>query len=261
MKRPLVVLAAAVALGAAFSLIFPASPGARRFRVASESLCQGAALVPARIGSFPQFARAVRQEGRVRILAIGSSSTEGIGASSPAANYPSQLRDLLESALPVEAVEVVNLGVGGEKAAETVVRLREDVSRLHPDLVLWQVGTNDGIAGVTPAQYEKTLRDALRFLKGGEADVLLVGMQWSRRLATNPNYIAIRDVTARVAREEGVTLVSRYEAMRALGEASGREDFTGPDHLHMNDKGYRCLAEQIAATLSRGMDAKVADRL
>ncbi len=87
------------------------------------------------------------------------------------------------------------------------------------------------------------------------------GMQWSRKLAANPNYIAIRDVTARVAREEGVTLVSRFEAMRQLGDATGREDFIGPDNLHMNDRGYRCLAEQIAATLSHAFDDKVAGQI
>ncbi|HUO55000.1 MAG TPA: GDSL-type esterase/lipase family protein [Rhodoblastus sp.] len=261
MKRPLVVLAAALVLGAAATLLFPGADSARRFQVASESACRGAAFVPVRIGAFPQFFKAIRKEGRVRVVAIGSSSTEGVGASNPAANYPSQLRDMLEKALPVEAVEVVNLGVGGEKAAETVARLREEIPRLGPDLVVWQVGTNDGLAGVPPKQYEATLRDALRFLKGGEADVLLVGMQWSRKLVVNPNYNAIRDVTARVAREEGVTLVSRYEAMRQFGETTGREEFTGPDHLHMNDRGYRCLAEQIATTLTRARDAQVAGRL
>lgn len=242
-------------------MVFPGSHAARRLRVASEDVCRGAATMPAKIGAFPNFSKAIRDEGRVRIVAIGSSSTEGIGASTPAANYPSQLRDMLQTALPVEAVEVVNLGIGGEKAAQTALRLREEIPRLGPDLVVWQVGTNDGIGGVTPARYEATLRESLRFLKGGEADVLLVGMQWSRKLAANPNYIAIRDVTARVAREEGVTLVSRFEAMRQLSDVTGREDFIGPDNLHMNDRGYRCLAEQIAATLSHAFDDKVAGRI
>jgi lysophospholipase L1-like esterase len=245
-------------LGLALPLVWPTSNFARRLEVTSEDFCRGAASIPARIGSFPHFAKAIRDEGRVRVVAIGSSSTEGVGATSPAANYPSQLRDLLEQALPAEAVEVVNLGIGGEKAATTVERLREAIPRLNPDLVLWQVGTNDGIAGVPRKQYEATLRDALRFLKSSASDVLLVGMQWSRKLAANPNYVAIRDATASVARDEGVTLVSRYEGMLQLGEATGREDFIGPDHLHMNDKGYHCLAEEIATTLSRGFDRKLA---
>jgi lysophospholipase L1-like esterase len=258
MRRPFVVLAASLGLGLAVTLVLPGKNVARRLQVASEDVCRGAASLPARIGAFPQFTKAIREEGRVRIVAIGSSSTEGVGASNPGANYPSQLRGMLEKALPAESIEVVNLGVGGEKAAQTVARIKEDIPRLDPDLVLWQVGTNDGVSGVSPTQYAVTLREALRFVKQHNADVLLVGMQWSRKLAANPNYGAIRDVTTRIAREEGVTLVSRYEAMRQLGEATGREDFIGPDHLHMNDKGYRCLAEQIAATLSHSFDQKTA---
>jgi acyl-CoA thioesterase I len=260
-RRKLVLFGASLALGAALPLVFTGSQPARRFRVAGETFCRGAALVPAHMPPLPRFSRAVREEGRVRIVAIGSSSTEGVGASGPAENYPSQLRDLLEEALPVEAVEVVNLGVGGETAAETALRLRDDIPRLDPDLVLWQVGANDGIRGVPPKHYEATLRDALRFLKKSDSDVVLVGMQWTRWLAARPNYGPIRDVTARVARDMDVALVSRYDAMRRYGGAAGREEFTGPDHLHLNDKGYRCLAEEIAITLARAMDEKVASRL
>jgi acyl-CoA thioesterase I len=260
MRRPLVTLAAAVALGTALPLAFHAGRTTERFRVASDSVCRGAAFVPAHIAPLPHFSKALRQDGRVRIVAIGSSSTEGVGASEPTDNYPSQLREMLDNALPVEAVEVVNLGVGGETSAETVARLREQIPRLGPDLVLWQVGANDGMKGVPPTQYEATLRDALRFLKRGDADVVLVGMQWTRRLAARSNYSAIRDATAQVAREENVTLIPRYEAMLQYSKATGREDFTGPDHVHLNDKGYRCLAEQIAATLSRAMDEKFAGR-
>ena len=116
--------------------------------------------------------------------------------------------------------------------------------------MIWQVGTNDALRSVPLADYERTLRGTLGLLKASGQDVLLVGMQWTRKFAANPNYIAVRDVTARVAAEQGVTLVSRYDAMRRVAELNGREDLIGPDHLHMNDRGYRCLAEQVAVTLS-----------
>ncbi|WP_298352575.1 GDSL-type esterase/lipase family protein [Rhodoblastus sp.] len=261
MRRAFVLFGASLALGAALPLVLPVGRPAQRLRVASENSCLGAARVPAHIAPLPHFSRAVGEEGRVRIVAIGSSSTEGVGASSPAENYPSQLREMLAKALPAEAIEVVNLGVGGETAAETAARLREEIPRLHPDLVLWQVGANDGITGVPPEKYEATLRDALDFLKKTDTDVVLVGMQWTRRLAALPNYLPIRDVTARVARDAGVALVSRYDAMRQYGGAAGREEFTGPDHLHLNDKGYRCLAEQIAVTLSHAIDDNVISRV
>ncbi len=239
-------------------LTFPATvPGetfTRDLHVAAEASCGVGDALPARVAALPHFSDAIDSGRQVRIVAIGSSSTQGVGASSPARNYPSQLHALLQLALPGEKFEVINLGIGGETAKTTVARLRRAIPRLSPDLVVWQVGTNDALTGVPIGDYEATVRGALDFLKAGGRDTLLVGMQWTRKLAANRNYAAVRDATVRVAQEEGVSLVSRYEAMRKLADASGHEEFTGPDHLHMNDRGYRCLAEEVAATLSRAVE-------
>ncbi len=214
--------------------------------------------MPAKAVALPGFSQALRRGGRVRIVAIGSSSTEGVGASSPAANYPSQLRALLETSLPRDEFEVINLGVGGETAGKTAQRLRRDIPALEPDLVVWQVGTNDALAGAQIAAYEATLHGTLQFLKAQRVEVLLVGMQWTRKLAGNEAYAQVREATANVARREGVGIVSRYDAMRQLAEASGSEDLIGPDNLHMNDRGYRCMAEQVAVTLAHAVDADTA---
>jgi lysophospholipase L1-like esterase len=102
------------------------------------------------------------------------------------------------------------------------------------------------------------LGGTLQFLKAQRVDVLLVGMQWTRKLASNEAYGQVREATANVARREGVGIVSRYDAMRQLAEASGSEDLIGPDNLHMNDRGYRCMAEQVAVTLAHAVDADTA---
>jgi lysophospholipase L1-like esterase len=163
--------------------------------------------------------------------------------------------------MPGENFEVINLGVGGETAGKAVERIRRDIPKLSPDLVIWQVGTNDAINGAIVADYRSVVRDAVQFLKDRQFDVVLIGPQWTRKLAGNQAYVAVRDATAQVARDEGVTLVSRYDAMRKLAEASGREDFIGPDHLHMNDLGYRCLAEQVATALAEAVDSEESGRL
>jgi lysophospholipase L1-like esterase len=247
-------IVAAVALILTFPAVVPGETHPHALQVAAESACAVNEALPARVSALPHFFRALESKRQVRIVAIGSSSTEGVGASSPSANYPSQLRALLQNALPGDNFEVINLGVGGETANKTVERLHRDIPGLSPDLVVWQVGTNDALTGAVVADYESTVRGALEFLKAREFDVLVIGMQWTRKLAGNPAYAAVRDATARVAKLEGVTLVSRYDAMRKLAEATGREDMTGPDHLHMNDQGYRCLAEQVAVTLSHAAE-------
>lgn len=238
---------------AGFPAVAPGETHEHRLRIAPEASCAVTDALPARVASLPKFSRALLSGRKVRIVAIGSSSTQGVGASAPNRTYPAQLRALLELALPASDFDMVNLGIGGEVAAATAERLRLEIPKLNPDLVIWQVGTNDALRGVSPDDYQRTLRAALGFLKARGDETLLVGMQWTRKFSANPNYLAVRDATARVAGEQGVTLVSRYDAMRRLADLTGREDLISPDQLHMNDRGYRCLAEQVAATLSRAL--------
>ena len=74
------------------------------------------------------------------IVAIGSSSTAGAGASSPAHNYPSQLALELQHRFPNSKITMINRGVNGEEVADMLKRF-DQVIAVKPDLVLWQLGT------------------------------------------------------------------------------------------------------------------------
>jgi acyl-CoA thioesterase-1 len=87
----------------------------------------------------PNFARALRGQVEVNIVAIGSSSTEGDGASSPAASYPSRLGIALAARFPTPKINVLNLGVGGQEAPDEAARFKRDVLANRPALVIWQV--------------------------------------------------------------------------------------------------------------------------
>ena len=100
---------------------------------------------PAAVSAGAWFARtAARLSERkpVTIVAIGSSSTFGMGASSSAAAYPARLEALLKERFPDTAIKVLNRGVNGEDAPEMLARFDRDVIEAKPDLILWQVGTN-----------------------------------------------------------------------------------------------------------------------
>src|SRR5437879_2293654 len=76
------------------------------------------------------------------IVAIGSSSTKGTGASSPAMSYPGRLEAELRDRFPAIEIRVLNRGQGGEDVGQEIARFGQDVFALDPDLVIWQVGTN-----------------------------------------------------------------------------------------------------------------------
>ena len=115
--------------------------------------------------ALPHFAAALRQKNTIEIVAIGSSSTFGIGASTVDRTYPFQLQDILESTFKSQDFFISNSGIGGEVAAQTAKRVMNEVALKLPDLVLWQVGTNDVLAGVPVEEFKATVQSTLRWLK------------------------------------------------------------------------------------------------
>jgi acyl-CoA thioesterase-1 len=193
---------------------------------------------------------------KVRILAIGSSSTLGNGASSRAKSYPSQLETILEEVLKGVDVLMVNRGIAGEVAETTAERIRNEVALRKPDLVLWQLGTNDALARVPLPEFEETVRSTIRWLKENQIDVVLVGVQYTTRLVRDANYAAIRDSLQKIAAAEKILYVRRYDAMRFIAQRRANLQLLASDNFHLNDLGYHCMAEHVAHALIVSLYAK-----
>jgi lysophospholipase L1-like esterase len=193
----------------------------------------------------PHLAAVLEGRRQVRVMAIGSSSTVGVGASAPDKAYPPQFESILEHSIPNLDVLVINRGVSGEVAAATAARLRAAVVEDRPDLVLWQVGTNDALQNVPVESFTETLQTTVRWLKDRSIDVALVGLQYSPRTARDPRHGAIRGALRQVAAAERVLWIRRFEAMEFVAR-HGEGNLISPDGLHQNDLGYRCMAEYIA---------------
>jgi acyl-CoA thioesterase I len=112
------------------------------------------------------------------ILAIGSSSTEGVGASSPANAYPARLEAELEKRTGVD-FDVKNAGVGGELAAKTLERLKNALNSGWAKLVIWQVGTNDAIAGVNEALFRATVESGVAAARAAHVPLVLIDPQFT----------------------------------------------------------------------------------
>ena len=193
----------------------------------------------------PHLAAALGSGRTVRMMAIGSSSTAGVGASSPAKTYPAQLEAILERTFRNLDVVTANRGVSGELAAATAERLKGDIAVDRPDLVLWQVGTNDALAKVPAEEFKATVQSTVRWLKENRVDTVLVGLQYSRQVAQDAHHAAIRRALREIATAENVLLVRRFDAMRYI-EKTKEQDLLARDGLHQNDLGYRCMAEHVA---------------
>lgn len=197
------------------------------------------------------------QRGRtLRVLAIGSSSTSGVGASSRAKTYPAQMTELLLKSLKGVQVEVTNRGVSGEVVKSTAERLRSEVAQHKPDLVVWQLGTNDALSRVPPEEVEATVSATLDWLRENRVDVVLVGPQYTTRYARDPAYAAMREMLRKVAEQHKVLYVRRYDAMQAIASARASQQMMASDNFHLNDLGYQCMAEHIARAVVGGIHVR-----
>jgi len=188
----------------------------------------------------------------VTIVAIGSSSTAGEGASSPATTYPARLEALLRQRYPHQAIVVHNRGVRGEEEPQMVARFERDVFALNPDLVIWQVGANAVLHDENLDQFWRVLDDGIRRLQHSGAEVVLMDGQFAPRLLSRPNLIPIEAGLPEVARRHRVALFPRYDIMRGWID---RQQFTleqmlRPDLTHLSDASYDCLARLLARGLA-----------
>jgi acyl-CoA thioesterase I len=197
--------------------------------------------------------RAVRSSKNVKVLAIGSSSTVGVGASSPAATYVANLETTLEGSVKGMNVDVVGRGMSGEVAQGAADRMKREVEETRPDLVVWQVGTNDAIRHVSIESFKACLKKTLAWLAENRIDVVLIDPQYGAVLTKDEYYERVVTAIAEVAREARVLLVDRFEAMRELQRDRGDTFYLSSDNLHLNDRGHRCMAEQLARAIVGGL--------
>jgi len=194
------------------------------------------------------------------IVAIGSSSTTGVGASSPAMSYPSRLAVELKQRFPGREITVLNRGVNGQETHEMVARFATDVIAAHPDLVLWQVGTNSVLRDHPLRPHSVLLRDGIAQLKEAGTDVVLIDMQFVPRVIAKPETPGMEDQIALSAKEQSVDLFRRFALMRNWHEVQHIpfETFVSPDELHMNDWSYACVAKLLAAAIAEAATRPIA---
>jgi acyl-CoA thioesterase I len=194
------------------------------------------------------------------IVAIGSSSTAGAGASSPDASYPSRLAVELKQRFPAQVITVLNRGVNGEETDNMMARFPTDVIAEHPQLVIWQVGTNSVLRDRPLAPHEVQLHEGIDELKATGADVVLMDLQYSPKVIAKPETPGMVEQIALMAKEENVDLFQRYAVMRNWFDVQhlGFDTFVSPDGLHMNDWGYACVAKLLAGGLAEAATRPVA---
>jgi acyl-CoA thioesterase-1 len=229
----------------AFVLAAAAAPWVERGATADR--CHASGGVASFTASLPHVAARLEAGEPVTIVALGSSSTLGTGATRPEYSYPSRLAVELHQRFGAE-VRVLNQGVGGDAMGAMLGRIKRDVVAVHPDLVVWQVGTNDVLHDDDAAASAAVLRDGVQRLKTAGIDVILMDIQYAPEVLAHEGYHDMLHAIAAVGIAEGVPVFRRFQVMQSWDETGVMpvRAALADDRLHMNDRSYGCLARLLA---------------
>ncbi len=252
--RPLRVLGPCLAL---MGLLGPSAKGSEP-RLSAEVSCPVAAPLRGFAADLPRARSAIADGQKLTIVALGSSSTLGTGASSEEHSYPAVLRRELAALLQGHEIDVINAGVGGNSAHQMYQRIESDVLSEQPQLVVWQTGVFDAIHDIGIEKFKRILRKGIAMIRDGGADVLLMDQLPLPRADRFPAYAGYVAALHEVAAETGTPVFRRSDLFAVLlTEGRLRQDEmlpTAGDNLV--DGSYHCLGVNLARTLAEKLSPR-----
>lgn len=232
-------------VAALLSLSHPASAiEDNRCRIDSEITAEKPAL--------PRTLTALRNHRPLTVVAMGSSSTQGYGASEPNQAYPAQLAAQLKLRFPHSAIHIHNKGVGGDNIGDMINRFSKDILAEKPDLVIWQTGTNDAINQIPIEQFRTLLIHGLRELRSRRIDIILMTPQYAPQFTEAPGYADYLTAMTATAATMKIPVFDRFEPTKRWysDHHFAERPVLTKDGLHMSDMGYHCTALLIAERLA-----------
>jgi acyl-CoA thioesterase-1 len=154
---------------------------------------------------------------------------------------------------PQARIEVVNRGRIGETITGSIARFQRDVIAYGPDLVIWQLGTNDVAWGGRADGRKDQVTEGVRMLKASGADVILMDLQYAPLVLASSQHSLMQAIIAEVAREQRVGLFPRFALMRRsidAGVPAGA--LLSWDGLHNSVAGYDCVGRALARAVHAG---------
>jgi lysophospholipase L1-like esterase len=146
---------------------------------------------------------------------------------------------------PSAHIELINSGRIMENLADNIARIEDDVLRYKPDLLVWQIGTNDVVWRGIADNAKEMLSDSVKRIRVFKTDIVLIDLQYTPLVLITSRHIRMEKIIAEVAGEQNVGHFPRFLLMKRAIEA----DVTGLnswDGLHNSAEGYKCVGLALA---------------
>ncbi|MCG6975596.1 MAG: arylesterase [Acidiferrobacterales bacterium] len=176
-----------------------------------------------------------------KILIVGDSLSAGYGIDLRMGWVALLQKRLKEKGYPYQ---LVNASISGDTSASALSRLPGSLKRHRPEIVIIEIGGNDGLQGLSAEEMEQNIRSMVVQSKQKGAKVVLLGM----RLPPNygPAYTErFFSVYRRVAEKQGASLVPFF-----LEGVAGKDGLMQADGIHPTVEAQPTLVENVWPALS-----------
>ncbi len=177
----------------------------------------------------------------LRIIAFGDSLTAGYGLPASAA-FPAQLQKALETT--GRKIVIENAGVSGDTTQAGLDRLDWSIGD-GVDGVIVELGANDALRGLDPAQTRSALDQIIVRLKARKIPVMLAGMRAPPNMGADFQQ-RFDSIFPDLAREHGLILYPFF-----LDGVAGRRELNQNDGIHPTAEGIRLIVERILPSVER----------
>ncbi len=210
----------------------------------------------------PNLTESLKKRRKIKIVAIGSSSTAGEADIVP---YPSRLEMLLRGRFHHRLIDVLNRGLSGQEAPSELSRFEPDVFAETPALVIWQVGTN-AVFRKDEFNFDDVMvavAAGLRWLKDLPIDVVMMDLQYTPAVVDGEKLKLSEELVRRIAQaaeDSEVNVFRRFDLMRHWVDQDGLSIAElvcegDPLKLHMSDWATNCATTALAQSIMARLEA------
>ena len=136
-------------------------------------------------------------------------------------------------------IDVINASISGNTSGNGLNRIKKDLETHKPDLLILELGGNDGLRGHPPMRLKNNLIEMIKICQEQGVEVLLVGMQlppsYGKRYTTT-----FANIYPTVAEQMGVPLVKSF-----IDTVGVNPDLMQNDRIHPNEKGQPLLLDSV----------------
>jgi len=175
------------------------------------------------------------------ILILGDSLSAGLGV-----NYDQAWPSLLQTRINKigSSYSVINAGVSGDTTSGGISRLPRLLKKYSPEILILELGGNDGLRGTSLKAIEKNLRDMINSAQSSNITVLLIGVQLP------PNYGALytkgfEEIFSDLAKEYSLDLI------QGSLKTMVNEGLMQSDGIHPNVLGHQQIEDIVWERLNK----------